>query len=110
MTVSTIFGQVGTCFGNTKVGYGIIENLMSECRDMGGAVNGEPLDDERVKCHLDFCKQEASEIFLRDFVLGSKACSVPYWALSCSQVKNGQKVMVSSNNNCNQQNYVHWYT
>ena len=28
---------------------------MSECRDMGGAVNGEPSDDEIVDCHLDWC-------------------------------------------------------
>ena len=52
--------QVRTCFGHSKVGYGIIENVMRECREMGGAVNGEPLDDERVKCHLDFCLEEAS--------------------------------------------------
>ena len=31
---------------------------------MGGAVNGEPLDEERVMCHLDFCIQEAGEILL----------------------------------------------
>ncbi len=28
---------------------------MSECREMGGAVNLNPADDERVDCHLDWC-------------------------------------------------------
>ncbi len=28
---------------------------MSECREMGGAVNLNPSDDEVVNCHLDWC-------------------------------------------------------
>ena len=40
---------------------------MSECSAMGGAVNGEPSDDERVKCHLDFCLEEGSKSGYYDF-------------------------------------------
>ena len=43
------------CPANSKKGYGPIRMVMSVCRAIHGAWNGNPADNEQMDCYLDWC-------------------------------------------------------
>ena len=42
-------------------GYGIINTTGKDCRVIGGAMNGNPADNQWTSCHLDICEEGAFE-------------------------------------------------
>jgi hypothetical protein len=44
----------GTC--KERVNYGIVHMSAGDCRNLGGAMNGNPADQTWTSCHLDICR------------------------------------------------------